>query len=241
MSSSKQKTTALTQAAQTLTQPTVVNTDAPIYTGSEGFNVGRYGLASDETIRNAGVTAVQNEGIAESSWQVLADLLFTKGIRSVMLKGKDAVAETVAEVRDFLGVIKYGNAIAGIAQDGTKVPAMNDIRAFWGDRKSASWQLIGKSRQEMAKNRAGNVTGIYMDRLFNALAVHEDPAKKGKKASITLEERYLNLLGPVLLFLQGIDLTKVDPKFDWNEEFTAVSTAVARAKKAKNLATVKKS
>lgn len=240
MSSSKQKTTMVQQAVETLTQPTVVNTDAPVYTGAEGFIAGRFGLALDEAIRTAGIVAVTNEGVAESSWQVLADLLFTKGIRSVMLKGKDAVKETVAEVRDFLGVIKYGNALAGIAQDGTKVPAMNDIRAYWGDRKAAAWQMLSKDRRDMAKGRAGNVTGVYMDRLTTALATHEDPSKKGKKASITLEEKYLNLLGPVLLFLQGIDLTKVDPKFDWNEEFAAISAATSRAKKAKNLATTKK-
>jgi hypothetical protein len=60
-------------------------------------------------------------------------------------------------------------------------------------------------------------------------------AKKKTKTVKTVEEQYLDLLGPVLLFLQGIDQTKVDPEFDWREEFDVISDALNRAKRAKAL------
>lgn len=236
------KKNAVSRAAETLVgsnEPVAVTT-IPVYTGSDLFAAGKFGLAADPAIRAAAAGAVVAEDTAAGSWSILADMIRSKGITSIMLgadEKKGGNPDARRETLDILAVTKYGNQVAAVGADGSKVSMVHDIRASWGSLKAAAWVTLPAERKRAARACAGQITGTYMNRLKNALVELEDPSKKGKKEVLTLEERYLNLLGPVLLFLQNIDQTKVDPKFDWQEEFAAVSLAVSRAKKAKTLAT----
>jgi hypothetical protein len=172
---------------------------------------------------------------AVSMWSILSDLLHGRGIKASMLAGKDEVAETRAEVEDLVTVCRYGNYVAAETAEGVKVSAVADIKASH-DRKSLHWKMMSEERRQITAARNSQIR-VYMTRLIEQLKALETGKTKKTKTVLTVEEKYLDLLGPVLLFLQGIDQTKEDPKFDWTEEFGAVSAAVNRAKKAKALAT----
>lgn len=227
---------AVSQAVQTLVQnnaPEGVEVWTPCLSALPS---GKHGLGKDETIVSSAVTAMQGEDSAQAGWLVLGDALYTKGIRAAMLRGKDRVSEVVEEVRNFIAHIRFGNVIA-TQFEGKTITAAADLATFWGDHKAAAWSLMPQTRRDLAKVRANRI-GMYFERLCDALAVHETGKKKGRE-TLTVEEQYLKTLGPVLLLLQKIDLTKVDPKFDWNEEFDSISRAVQRAKVAVKLATGK--
>jgi hypothetical protein len=215
--------------AQTKAQPA----DDVWVPGTEGFNVGKYQLAKDPEILQATGLAMKANDTAVSMWSILADLLHGRGIKASMLAGKDEVAETRAEVEDLVTVCRYGNYVAAETAEGVKVSAVADIRASH-DKKSIHWKMMSTERREITASR-NNQIRTYMTRLIEQLKTLETGKTKKTKVVLGLEEKYLDLLGPVLLFLQGIDQTKEDPKFDWTEEFGAVSAAVNRAKKAKAL------
>jgi hypothetical protein len=215
--------------AQTKAQPA----DDAWIPGTEGFTVGKYALAKDpEIVKTVGL-AMKATDTATSIWTVLSDILHGKGIRASMLAGKDVVDEVRDEVLDLVTVARFGNYIAAETAEGVKIGAVADIKASH-DRKSLHWKLMSAERRDLAMSRDKQV-GTYMDRLLEQLRKLDGTAKKKGKTAKTVEEQYLDLLGPVLLFLQGIDQVKVDPKFDWAEEFGAVSAAVNRAKRAKGL------
>jgi hypothetical protein len=204
---------------------------------TEGFIDGRYGLAKDPEVRQVLPLAMKATDAAATTWAVLADILYGKGIRAGMLTGKDMVEETRNEVQDVVTVTRFGNVIAAVyMRDGQehRISAVEDLRAS-EDRKSIHWKMMSEERKDLVKVRAGKVRA-YMSDLIEQLRRLETAPAKGKQPKSTLEERYLTLLGPVLLFLQGIDLTKEDPKFEWRDEFDAISAAVDRAKTAKKLA-----
>jgi hypothetical protein len=228
---------AVALAAEVLVnaQPATQSADDAWIPGTEGFTVGKYQLANDPEIRQTVGLAMKATDTATSIWTVLSDILFGKGIKASMLAGKDVVEEVRAEVLDLVTVTRFGNYIAAETAEGVKISAVADIKAF-SDKKSLHWKLMSAERRELAISRDKQI-GSYMDRLLEQLRKLDGTAKKKGKTVKTVEEQYLDLLGPVLLFLQGIDQTKQDPKFDWAEEFGAVSAAVNRAKKAKALAT----
>ena len=204
---------------------------------TEGFIDGRYGLAKDPEVRQVLPLAMKATDAAATTWAVLADILYGKGIRAGMLTGKDMVEETRNEVQDVVTVTRFGNVIAAVyMRDGQehRISAVEDLRAS-EDRKSIHWKMMSEERKDFVKIRAGRIRA-YMADLIEQLRRLETAPAKGKQPKSTLEERYLTLLGPVLLFLQGIDLTKEDPKFEWRDEFDAISAAVDRAKTAKKLA-----
>jgi hypothetical protein len=203
--------------------------------GTEGFNVGKYQLANDSEILQATGLAMKANDAAVSMWSILADLLHGRGIKASMLSGKDEVAETRAEVEDLVTVCRYGNYVAAETAEGIKISAVADIRASH-DRKSIHWKMMSEERRQITAARNSTIR-TYMARLIEQLKALESGNTKKTKVVLGLEEKYLELLGPVLLFLQGIDQTKQDPKFDWTEEFGVISAAVNRAKKAKALAT----
>jgi hypothetical protein len=217
--------------AQTKAQPA----DDAWTPATEGFTVGKYQLAKDPEIVQTIGLAMKATDTATSIWMVLSDALHGRGIKAAMLAGKDVIEEVRAEVLDLVTVARFGNYVAAETAEGIKISAVTDIKAF-DDKKSLHWKLMSNERREITKSRVKQI-GVYMDRLLEQLRALDGETKKKGKTVKTLEEQYLDLLGPVLLFLQGIDQTKQDPKFDWAEEFGVVSAAVNRAKKAKALAT----
>lgn len=231
---------ALASAAEVLVNATV---QAPPADGAdwtpatEGFVDGRYGLGKDQELISIAGLAMKGEDAVKVTWSMLADILFGKGIKAETLAGKDAVEETRNEVEDFVAVVRYGNFVAAVYQkDGVevKVPAIDDLRAS-RDKKSIHWKMMSQERRDITKARNEQIR-VYINRIIENLRTLSLGTTKGKQAKACLEERYLTLLGPVLLLLQSVDLTKVDPKFDWSEEFDAISAAVQRAKTAKKLA-----
>jgi hypothetical protein len=229
------KKNALAHAAETLVnaQTKAQPADDAWTPATEGFNVGHYMLGGDPEIVMAVGMAMKANDTAVSMWSILADLLHGRGIKASMLTGKDEVAETRAEVEDLITVCRYGNFIAAETAAGVKVPAVADIKASF-DRKSLHWKMMSEERRQITAAR-NNQIRVYMARLIEQLKALETGKTKKTKTILTVEEQYLDLLGPVLLFLQGIDQVKIDPKFDWREEFDAISAAVGRAKKAKGL------
>lgn len=231
---------ALASAAEVLVNAqsvTPTDDDANWAPATEGFIGGRYGLAKNPEILQVLPIAMKATDAAATTWAVLADILYGVGIRAAMLTGKDMVEETRQEVEDLVTVTRFGNTIAAVyMRDGQefKISAVEDLRAS-NDRKSIHWKMMSEERKDLVKIRAGRVRA-YMSDLIEQLRRLETAPVKGKQTKSTLEERYLTLLGPVLLFLQGVDLTKDDPKFDWSDEFDAISAAVQRAKTAKKLA-----
>lgn len=204
---------------------------------TEGFIGGRFNLAKDPEILQVLPLAMKATDAAAMTWAILADLLYGKGIRSTMLTGKDMVGETRQEVQDLVTVTRFGNVIAAVyMRDGIeyKVSAVEDLRAA-DDHKSVHWKVMSETRKDFVKIRAGRIR-TYMSDLIEQLRRLETAPAKGKQVKGSIESQYLDVLGPVLLFLQKIDLTKTDPKFDWTEEFNAANAAVNRAKVAKNLA-----
>lgn len=231
---------AIASAAEVLVNAQSVapaDDDANWTPATEGFIGGRYGLAKDPEVRQVLPLAMKATDAAATTWAVLADILYSKGIRAAMLTGKDMVEETRQEVEDLVTVTRFGNTIAAVyMRDGVehKVSAVEDLRAS-NDRKSIHWKMMSEERKDFVKIRSGRVRA-YMSDLIEQLRRFDTAAPKGKQPKATIEEQYLTHLGPVLLFLQGLDLTKVDPKFEWREEFDAISAAVDRAKTAKKLA-----
>lgn len=204
---------------------------------TEGFIDGRYGLAKDPEVLQVLPLAMKATDTAATTWAILADILYGKGIRSTMLTGKDMVDETRQEVQDLVTVTRFGNVVAAVyMRDGVeyKVSAVEDLRAA-DDHKSVHWKVMSETRKDLVKIRAGRIR-TYMSDLIEQLRRFETAPAKGKQPKATIEERYLTLLGPVLLLLQSVDLTKEDPKFDWRVEFDVISDAVDRAKIAKKLA-----
>lgn len=231
------KKNPLAQAAETLVTATDVPPSDEVWTPCvESLPTGKLGLDAD--VANIAAVAMRSEDASRVTWSVFSDVLFSKGVRAGMLRGKDKVEETVRELRAFIAHVRFGNIVAAEAPNGARIMASADVMAFEGDKKLPAWTLMTSVRKDIAKVRSARLD-TYFQRLCDSLAEHETGKKKGAKVTLTTEEKYLDLLGPVLLFLQGIDLTKVDPKFDWNEEFSAISAAVTRAKKAKSLATRK--
>jgi len=229
------KKNALAHAAETLVnaQTKAQPADDAWIPGTEGFTLGKYQLANDPEIVQTVGLAMKATDTATSIWTVLSDILFGKGIKASMLAGKDVIEEVRAEVLDLVTVTRFGNYIAAETAEGVKIGAVADIKAS-NDRKSLHWKLMSAERRELAISRDKQI-GSYMDRLLEQLRKLDGTAKKKTKTVLTIEEQYLDLLAPVLLFLQGIDQVKIDPKFDWREEFDAISAAVGRAKKAKGL------
>jgi len=230
---------AIASAAEVLVNATTVAqpADEAWTPGTEGFIEGAYGLGKDPEVIGLAGLAMKGEDAARVTWSLLSDILFGKGIKAEMLTGKDAVEETRREVEDLITVVRYGNYIAAAyVKDGVevKVKAVDDLRAS-NDRKSIHWKMMSKERRDIVDARNVQIR-VYLNRLIENLRALSKTTAKGKQVKGSIESQYLDLLGPVLLFLQKIDLTKVDPKFDWTEEFNAVSAAVNRAKTAKNLA-----
>ena len=215
--------------AQTKAQPA----DDAWTPATEGFNIGHYMLGGDPEIVMAVGMAMKANDTATTMWSILADLLHGRGIKASMLAGKDLVEETRAEVEDLVTVTRYGNYVAAETAEGVKISAVADIRAS-NDRKSIHWKMMSQERREITASRVSQIR-TYMARLIEQLKALETGKTKKTKTVKTIEEQYLDLLGPVLLFLQQIDQTKQDPKFDWREEFDAISDALNRAKKAKAL------
>jgi hypothetical protein len=231
---------ALASAAEVLVNATVQAPSADgvdWVPGTEGFAEGRYGLGKDSEVVSIAGLACKGEDTVRVTWSIFADLLFAKGIKAAMLTGKDLVEETRAEVEDLITVVRYANFVAAVyMKDGVevKIPAVDDIRAS-NDRKSIHWKMMSKERRDITDSRVVQIR-VYMNRLIEQLRALNTPTAKGKQTKGSIESQYLEALGPVLLFLQKIDLTKIDPKFDWSEEFAAINAAVLRAKAAKALA-----
>ena len=231
---------AIASAAEVLVNAQSVaptDDDANWTPATEGFIGGKFNLAKDPEVLQVLPMAMKATDAAAVTWAILADILHGKGIRAAMLTGKDMVEETRQEVQDLVTVTRFGNTIAAVyMRDGQefKISAVEDLRAA-DDRKSIHWKMMSEERKDLVKVRAGRVRA-YMSDLIEQLRRFDTAAPKGKQPKATIEEQYLTHLGPVLLFLQGLDLTKVDPKFDWREEFDAISDAVDRAKTAKKLA-----
>lgn len=232
------KKNAVAHAAEVLLSATPVAPradDSDWVPGTEGFTLGRYKLAEDPEVLHSATLGCKATDAMVSTWAITADILHGKGIRAGMLYGKDVIDEVRAEVEDVITVIRFGNQIAAETAEGVKISMVADIKASL-DLKSMHWKLMGESRRRNAKSAYKQV-GTYLKRLIEQMQLLEVNTTAKPKVTKTIEERYLDLLGPVLLFLQQIDQTKQDPKFDWPEEFAAVSAAVNRAKKAKALAT----
>jgi hypothetical protein len=231
---------AIASAAEVLVSAQSVaptDDDANWTPATEGFIGGKFNLAKDPEVLQVLPMAMKATDAAATTWAILADILHGKGIRAAMLTGKDMVEETRQEVQDVVTVTRFGNTIAAVyMRDGQehRISAVEDLRAS-EDRKSIHWKMMSEERKDFVKIRAGRIRA-YMADLIEQLRRLETAPAKGKQPKSTLEERYLTLLGPVLLFLQGIDLTKEDPKFEWRDEFDAISAAVDRAKTAKKLA-----
>jgi len=231
---------ALASAAEVLVNASTVpatDDDANWTPATEGFIGGKFNLAKDPEVLQVLPMAMKATDAAATTWAILADILHGKGIRAAMLTGKDMAEETRQEVQDLVTVTRFGNTIAAVyMRDGQefRISAVEDLRAS-EDRKSIHWKMMSEERKDFVKIRAGRIRA-YMADLIEQLRRLETAPAKGKQPKSTLEERYLTLLGPVLLFLQGIDLTKEDPKFEWRDEFDAISAAVDRAKTAKKLA-----
>lgn len=233
---------ALASAAEVLVNAATVpatddNQGADWVPGSTGFVQGKFNLGADAELVSIAGLAMKGEDAVKVTWSMLADILHGLGIRAETLAGKDAVEETRTEVEDFIAVVRFGNYVAAVYQrDGVevKVPAVDDLRAK-RDKKSIHWKMMSEERRQLAQVREDKVR-VYINRIIENLKDLSTGKTKGKQVKGSIEAQYLDLLGPVLLFLQKIDLTKTDPKFDWTEEFNAVSAAVNRAKVAKNLA-----
>ena len=231
---------ALASAAEVLVNAqsvTPTDDDANWTPATEGFIGGKFNLAKDPEILQVLPMAMKATDAAAVTWAILADILYGKSIRASMLAGKDAVEETRQEVEDLVTVTRFGNTVAAVyMRDGVehKVSAVEDLRAA-EDKKSIHWKMMSQDRKDFVKIRAGRIRA-YMADLIEQLRRLETTAPKGKQPKATIEEQYLTHLGPVLLFLQGLDLTKVDPNFEWREEFDCISAAVDRAKIAKKLA-----
>jgi hypothetical protein len=232
------KKNAVAHAAEVLVnaQPVAPRADDSDWVpGTEGFTLGRYKLADDPEVLQSTAMGCKATDAMVSTWAITADILHGKGIRAGMLYGKDVIDEVRAEVEDVITVIRFGNQIAAETAEGIKISMVADIKASL-DPKSMHWKLMGESRRRNAKSAYKQV-GTYLKRLIEQMQMLEVNTTAKPKVTKTIEERYLDLLGPVLLFLQQIDQTKQDPKFDWREEFDAISDALNRAKKAKALAT----
>jgi len=205
--------------------------------GSTGFVEGKFNLGADPELVSIASMAMKGEDAVKVTWSLMADILFGRGIRAETLTGKDAVEDTRTEVEDFIAVVRFGNYVAAVYhRDGVevKVLAVDDLRAK-RDKKSIHWKMMSDERRQLAQVREDKVR-VYINRIIENLKDLSTGKTKGTQVKGSIEATYLEVLGPVLLFLQKIDLTKVDPKFDWTEEFAVINAAVLRAKTAKTLA-----
>lgn len=243
MATQKKKRSALSSAVQTLAQggtPIDQTLNAsekwdPSH-AKDTLRVGKLGLAADAEVIERAVGAMRALDVARMSFATFGDVIYAKGIRAADLRGEKANPEILGEVRDLIGALRFSSEIVG-----GKV-LIEHLRVVWHKRGLAKgspvpteWTLMAPDTRKAAARADGQV-GTYLSRLIEALAAHDEAKKKGPKVPPTIEEQYLSVLGPVLLFLQGIDQTRVDPKFDWKVEFDAISAAVSRAKQAQTLA-----
>lgn len=237
------KKNALSAAVETLAQggikPPAAQNALNIWNPKDAestFVVGKLGLARDADVIAGTIGAMRAAEAADVSFTMLGDILYGKGIRADDLRGKNANPEIIREVKDLLGSLRFSTWVVGTT------PMVSLLRLWWdkiaapkGSPIPMAWASLSPETRRSMKE-AGGLLDSHFTRIVNALTQHDEKKKGTKEPTPTIEQQYLDALGPVLLFLQGIDQTRVDPKFDWKTEYDAVSAAVSRAKQARDLA-----
>lgn len=238
------KKNALASAVQTLAQGGVKPADTTLNAiniwdpkhAEATIVVGKLGLANDPEVIASAVGAIRADEAAKMSFTVFGDMVYAKGVRAADLRGEKENPEIIREVKDLIGALRFSTWCIG------ETPMIKLLRIWW-DKNAApkgspipmAWAVLTTDTRRSMRE-ANGVVDSQFTRLVNALAQHDEKKKGVKKPTPTIEEQYLTILGPVLLFLQGIDQTRIDPKFDWKTEYDAVSAAVSRAKQARDLA-----